>query len=157
MIVIADTSPLNYLILIGHVEILKALYSEVVIPPAVHDELLHLAAPEPVKAWAKALPQWIEIRTPSRLNLDLDIDLGNGEREAIALAYAAGRESLLLIDEQLGRREATRLGLSVAGTLGIVDKAAKQGLLNLHEAIEKLRATNFKAADALLNQFLGGA
>jgi predicted nucleic acid-binding protein len=40
MIVVADTAPLNYLILIGHVDVLEALYGEVVIPPAVQDEML---------------------------------------------------------------------------------------------------------------------
>ncbi len=40
MIVVADTAPLNYLILIGHVDILESLYGEVVIPPAVQDEML---------------------------------------------------------------------------------------------------------------------
>ena len=39
MIVVADTSPLNYLILIGHIDVLEAIYGEVVIPPAVQDEM----------------------------------------------------------------------------------------------------------------------
>ena len=38
MIVVADTSPLNYL-LIGHIDVLEAIYGEVVIPPAVQDEM----------------------------------------------------------------------------------------------------------------------
>jgi len=48
MIVVADTGPLNYLILLGHIEVLHILYGEVVIPPAVQDELLDPSAPEPV-------------------------------------------------------------------------------------------------------------
>jgi predicted nucleic acid-binding protein len=32
-VVIADTSPLNYLLLIGQISILPALYRQVVIPP----------------------------------------------------------------------------------------------------------------------------
>jgi hypothetical protein len=40
MIVVADTSPLNYLILIEQVKILEALYGQVIVPPAVQDELL---------------------------------------------------------------------------------------------------------------------
>jgi predicted nucleic acid-binding protein len=40
MIVVADTSPLNYLILIEQVQVLEVLYGQVIIPPAVQDELL---------------------------------------------------------------------------------------------------------------------
>jgi predicted nucleic acid-binding protein len=39
MIVVADTKPINYLILIGHIEILSAIYGEVLVPQAVIDEL----------------------------------------------------------------------------------------------------------------------
>ena len=39
MIVIADTSPINYLILIGEIEVLSALYGRVLIPPSVREEL----------------------------------------------------------------------------------------------------------------------
>jgi predicted nucleic acid-binding protein len=47
MVVIADTSPLNYLILVGHADVLPELYGEVVIPPAVLRELQHFNAPVP--------------------------------------------------------------------------------------------------------------
>ena len=154
MIVVADTSPLNYLILIGHIEILRQIYGEVVIPPAVQDELLAPEAPTPVKLWMSHPPPWLEIRTPNRINTLLHPSLDDGEREAIALAQMGGVGSLLLIDELLGRREATRLGLEVIGTLGILYRAHERGLLNLHEAIERLRATSFKVSDALLRRFI---
>jgi len=64
MIVVADTGPLNYLILLGHIEVLHILYGEVVIPPAVQDELLDPSAPEPVRSWISSPPHWLEIRTP---------------------------------------------------------------------------------------------
>jgi len=68
MIVVADTGPLNYLILLGHIEVLHILYGEVVIPPAVQDELLDPSAPEPVRSWISSPPPWLEIRTPGRID-----------------------------------------------------------------------------------------
>jgi predicted nucleic acid-binding protein len=60
MVVIADTSPLNYLILIGEVELLPGLYRRVLIPQAVIDELRHADAPPLVRRFATAPPHWLE-------------------------------------------------------------------------------------------------
>ena len=47
MVVVADTSPINYLVLIARIELLKQLYARILIPPAVLAELKHPAAPKP--------------------------------------------------------------------------------------------------------------
>src|SRR5215472_13194093 len=59
MLVIADTSPLNYLILIDAVELLPRLYKCVVLPHAALDELKHPCVPAAVSKWANSLPPWI--------------------------------------------------------------------------------------------------
>lgn len=56
MIVVADTSPINYLILLGHVEILPEIYGEVLIPQAVYDELQDSDAPTEVRCVALSTP-----------------------------------------------------------------------------------------------------
>jgi len=56
MIVIADTSPLNYFILLSHVEALRNLYGRVIIPQAVADELNSPKSPKPVREWVRSLP-----------------------------------------------------------------------------------------------------
>jgi predicted nucleic acid-binding protein len=56
MIVVADTSPLNYLVLIGHVAILPHFYQQVLVPSSVWRELQDVNTPEPVRAWS-ANPQ----------------------------------------------------------------------------------------------------
>jgi hypothetical protein len=56
MIVIADTSPLNYLILLRKAEVLSAIYGRVLAPKAVLLELLHPEAPEMVRAWSATPP-----------------------------------------------------------------------------------------------------
>jgi len=154
MIVVADTGPLNYLILLGHIEVLHILYGEVVIPPAVQDELLDPSAPEPVRSWISSPPPWLEIRTPGRIDPRLSRALDEGELEAITLAQQGTGEVLLAIDERRGRSEAQKAGLKIIGTLGILEEAHRRGLLNLREAVEKLRQTSFSATDALFQEFL---
>jgi predicted nucleic acid-binding protein len=154
MIVVADTAPLNYLILIEHISVLEPLYGEVIIPPAVQDEMLAALAPAAVRLWMSNPPQWLEVRTPSRIPNLLHPKLDDGEREAICLVQAGGAGSTLLIDDLLGRQEATRLGLNIIGTLGVLLQAHQRGLLDIHSAIERLRTTNFNGTEALYKKFL---
>ena len=64
MIVIADTSPLNYLILIDAVNILPSLYGKVYVAPACARELATPEAPEQVRLWYKNRPKWLVITAP---------------------------------------------------------------------------------------------
>lgn len=65
VIVVADTSPINYLILIDQIAILETLYGRILIPHAIQEEMLSLMAPASVRAWAKNPPNWLEILSPS--------------------------------------------------------------------------------------------
>jgi predicted nucleic acid-binding protein len=49
MVVVADTSPINYLVLIEQIDLLTRLYTRILIPPAVLAELKHPLAPKPVE------------------------------------------------------------------------------------------------------------
>ena len=60
-LVVADTGPLNYLLLIDAIDLLPKLFEKIFVPAAVHRELTHPAAPEPVRRWATRVPQWLEI------------------------------------------------------------------------------------------------
>ena len=64
--VVSDTSPLNYLIQIGSVEILPRLCSTILLPPAVVAELRHPGAPAAVRNWAAQLPAWAQVRAPQQ-------------------------------------------------------------------------------------------
>jgi predicted nucleic acid-binding protein len=108
MVVVADTSPINYLILIGQIELLPQLYARILIPPAVLNELQHPLAPAPVREWSARPPGWLEVLPPKN-TVDI-VELDPGETEAIALAIEMQIE-VLLIDEQAGRQEAARRGL----------------------------------------------
>jgi predicted nucleic acid-binding protein len=153
VIVVADTSPINYLVLLDRIEILSVLYRHVLIPEEVYRELLDDGTPPAVRAWAKAHPGWLQImKVTDTINPALN-DLDTGEREAILLALQEGVR-FLLMDDGAGRAHARHLELEVTGTLGILEKAAQQGLLDFREALASLAKTNFRASDAVLKDFL---
>ena len=139
MIIVADTGPVNYLILSGHVDLIPQLYGSLILPTAVHRELLHPEAPPAVHQWATALPAWAEGRAPK--DASRFPELGPGEREAISLALEA-KANFLLIDETLGRGVAVAQGVPVKGILGVLEEAAEQHLIDLPQAIQKLKATS---------------
>ncbi len=147
MVVVADTSPINYLVLIGQIEILPRLYTEILIPHAVLEELKHPVAPEPVRDWAAYPPNWLQVLTPKRSLTLEQLDLG--ETAAIALAIEMHAE-VLLIDDQAGRQEAARRGLKVAGTLSILDEADQAGFVNFDAALAILRQTSFRVSQAVV-------
>lgn len=158
MLVIADTSPLNYLILIDAVELLPRLYKQIILPQAAWEELKDPGAPLAVSTWANALPSWVDLRTAPHVH-DAERDLaslGDGEREAILLAelYRHQTEVLLLLDEELARKQAARRHLTTTGTLGILRSAAAHGWIDLPEFFRRLRQTNFRASDELLRRLL---
>jgi predicted nucleic acid-binding protein len=85
MIVIADTTPINYLVLIGEQELLPALFYQVILPEAVFRELLATATPQVVRQWLSNHPQWLEIRKVTMAPDTSLSHLDEGEREAIQL------------------------------------------------------------------------
>ncbi len=120
MVVISDTSPLTALLLADQAELLRALFTRVVIPPAVQRELLCAHT---------QLPAWIEVISPCHIPASItDGGLDAGETEAIALALELHPDTLLM-DERLGRRLALKHGLPVTGLLGFLVLAKQQGLV----------------------------
>jgi|CXWL01.1.fsa_nt_gi predicted nucleic acid-binding protein len=145
MIVVSDTSPLNYLVLTECEEVLHTLFNEVFVPPAVIEELAHERSPQHIRAWAAALPAWLCVRAPKGPSTDLGLDLG--ESQAIALAIEL-RADALLVDDERARRTARRLGLQPRGTLAVLELAAERGLLDLNVCLDRLLRTNFRAPPA---------
>lgn len=153
MVVISDTSVLNYLVLIGAQELLPRLFGHVIVPGAVWRELQVMAAPAPVKHWAINQPRWVEIKQPAAAPDKSLAHLDEGEREAILLAEELGAE-LLLVDESAARREAVKRNLAVSGTLGILDRAAEKGLANFVDLYQRLRQTSFYVSPSVERFFL---
>jgi predicted nucleic acid-binding protein len=153
MIVVADTSPLNYLILIEQIELLPTLYHNVLIPREVHSELQQTGTPERVRAWARSLPAWCELRSVHSVVDPALGELDAGERDAILLALEAGVKTLLM-DESEGRREAMRRNLRVTGTVAVLEAAARLGLIDFRAALQRLDQTSFRLSASLRQAFL---
>lgn len=151
MIVVADSSPLVALTNIDHLSILPRLFGTVATPPEVLQELASAKRPPAVQALAVTPPSWLVVRTPSQ-NPAIE-RLHAGEIAAINLATEL-RADLILIDEQLGRQVASQRQLQPIGTVGLLERAALQGWLNLRDTFARLRATDFWVSDALLDERL---
>jgi uncharacterized protein len=148
MIVVSGTSAISNLLAIGLEGILRDLFGEVLIPPAVELELMR---------WHSDLPAFLSVVVPVRGDLmqSLSSLLDPGETEAISLAVEIGA-ALLLIDERKGRSEATSLGLKTTGLLGVLLEAKRAGLLGeLRPVFDDLVSIgDFRVSVAVKAEFL---
>ena len=151
MIVVADSGPLHYLILLEHVDLLQRFYGQVLVPEPVASELAATGAPGIVREWITKPPTWVDVRpiAPEAVAAITD-DLDLGERAAIALAETVHAD-LLLIDEAAGRAEAKRRHLRVTGTLGVLRAGAEQGFVDVPDLLDRLKTTSFYLDEALVN------
>jgi len=154
-VVVADATPLHYLILIDAVHLLPRIFEKIHIPVEVRGELIHEATPAFVRTWMQKPPEWIEVLgAPAIPAEDHALQaLDAGERAAILLAESM-RADLLLIDDRAGAILAQRRGLAVTGTLGVLDLASQAGLIQLREVFVRLQKTNFRYPPSILEMLL---
>ncbi|MBD2310557.1 DUF3368 domain-containing protein [Desertifilum sp. FACHB-1129] len=153
MIIVSNTSPINYLILIGQIDLLPKLFRQIVIPQVVYSELSDPEAPSLVRTWIVTPPDWLKIQSVSQ-DSDTIVDLLDpGERAAILLAQELNAD-LVLLDDMKARRAAKDKGLSITGILGILDRAATQKLIDLPAIVQSLQNTSFWASDSLFQRLL---
>jgi predicted nucleic acid-binding protein len=153
MIIVSNTSPINYLILIGQINLLPELFQQIIIPQAVYSELTDASAPSPVQTWMATPPDWLNVQPVSQPSDALVDLLDPGERAAILLAQEL-KADLILLDDMKARRTATERGLAIAGILGILDRAATMKLIDLPAAVQSLQSTSFWASDSLFQKLL---
>lgn len=127
MIVVSDSSALIGLASVGHLDLLRMIYGEVLIPPAVYREVVDLGEQRPgvrevtTAAWIKTTAL-----TDRTLAASLTERFGPGESEAIALAVERDAD-VILLDEHRARGHAARLGLRVIGVVGVLLRAKRGG------------------------------
>lgn len=152
MVVVSDTSSISNLIQIGLVELLRDLYGEVVITPAVQRELYRI---DSQIAIIEKL-SWIKVQMPKNQKMVLELleKLDLGESESIVLAMEMNAD-YLLIDESLGRRIATELGIQVTGLLGVLIQAKKlEKISELASYVQDLRRVGFRLNQKLVQSVL---
>lgn len=152
--IVADSSPLIALALIEQLELLHQLYLQVFVPPAVWDEVTVQGIGLP-GAQAVSQASWLMLQIPEPVILEpLLILVDRGEAEAIALAQAIPNSTVLLDDAQ-ARRVAERLAVPRIGTLGILRRAKKRGLVTaLSPLIAQLQGSGIYIRPSLVDAIL---
>ena len=156
MIVVSDSSPVIALADVGQLRLLQELFSTVLIPEAVYQEIVVQGAGR-ASAAAVLGAAWIEQRSVANTGLAdvLKLELDEGEAEAIALAVESGAD-LVLLDERRGRQRAAGMGLRVTGVLGVLVQAKQQHLLTaVRPVLDALRdEAGFWMSDDLYRRVL---
>lgn len=158
LLVVCDSTPLIYLTRLGRFDLLRRFYEGVILPPAVWQEVAVEGArlPEGRAVRAAAQAGWLRIERPVRplaISPSEAADLDPGEVEAIQLALERG--ALLAIDEIHGREIAMRLGLKLTGTVGILVRARREGVVaSLRDELTRLRETTFRLSEAVCREAL---
>jgi predicted nucleic acid-binding protein len=153
-IVVADTGPINYLVLIEAIDLLPKLFDLVCVPQTVFGELTHHDTPPAVRTWVGQAPDWFKVDPdPTIMSDETTAHLDAGEQAAIALAVAI-KADLVLMDDRAGVMAAREMGLRATGTLGVLDLAARRGLVDLAAAFTRLKTTGFYYRQGLLDGLL---
>jgi hypothetical protein len=143
---VVNASPLIHLAEIGRLRLLNAFFDSVRIPTAVLHELRGLNIDE-----LSFSPLDVQNRFMIRGFLG-QMHLGEVEVIVGAIEFKAG---YVVLDDNAGRKTASQLGLEVTGTLGILQRAAKLGLIsNLEHEILKLKQSGMYLTDALVQKIL---
>ncbi len=145
-LVVPDTSCLIALTGIGRLDILQSLYTSLAVPRAV------------LREFGDALPEWIvteDLSGAARpLANALSSTLGPGESEAIALA-AQRPGALVVLDDRRARRVARDMGLRLTGTVGVLLRAKREGLVaSVSRALAQAEDVGFRVSTALHDEAL---
>lgn len=128
-IIVSDTSCIGYLIQINSLNLLQAIYGEIIIPKAVNDEILQLENKGHSLLEFKS-SEWIHIYPANNISnvKEYQYVLDQGELQAISIAIDLHAD-LLIIDEKLGRIVATSMGFEITGLVGILITAKSMNLI----------------------------
>lgn len=150
MLVVSDSSPLNYLIRLRCENVLHTLFGRVFIPPDVEEELSRPTTPQVVRDFVAKKPAWLEVRAP--MSIEHIPKLDRGEEAAISLARELNAE-IVLIDERAGRQAAAQRGFATIGLLGILDRADERGLIDF-ESMHATLPSDYRIEPALVEATL---
>jgi len=150
-LIVSDNSPLNVLIRLGVEEILPKLFARVLIPPEVAEEMRHAKTPQIVKDFVAHPPAWLTITAPKSILTIPDLDPG----ETAAISLALEWKAALMIDEADGRQAALSHGVEVIGAVGVLERAANEGLIqDLQHYHEQIKTKRFHISDEVLRKSL---
>jgi len=151
VVVVSDTSPILNLFLVEHLDLLRKLFGEIVIPPSVANELTSYGA----VVDGDRMRGVAERDREELSRMQLLLDSGEAEAIVVAIEICAG---LLLADERRGRREAAARGLRVTGILGVLAHAKERGFISSRGSVldEMIVHAGFWIGEELRVQLLSG-
>jgi predicted nucleic acid-binding protein len=154
-LVVSNAGPLITLATISRLDLLKALFEQIVISQAVHDEVVVHGKGEPGSQKVDEATWITTVQVKHRLAVNLLREtLDAGESEAIVLAQELTARYVLL-DDGLARRKAQLIGLRMTGTLGILLMAKEAGLIPaVRLVLDELRQTDFRVSDRVYREVL---
>ncbi|HQU36207.1 MAG TPA: DUF3368 domain-containing protein [Anaerolineales bacterium] len=160
MPVVSDTSPVLNLAVIGHLGLLRRQFGDIVLPPAVLEELrVDTDDPGTLEIKQALGDGWlrkVDLKD-NRIARALRRELDDGEAEAIALALELGVETILM-DERDGRLIAKTMGLAPIGVLGVLVRAKQEADVSTLKEVLNLLQNNAgfyigeKLAKAILSE-----
>jgi predicted nucleic acid-binding protein len=153
--IVCNTGPLIALGLLGRLDLLKSLFSEVFVPEAVQREIEQGGANQSGLASFR-LAGWIRV-APLRGGRDMLLEslLDTGEAAVITLAREQGIATVLL-DERKARKVARDIhGLQVIGTVRVLVEAKRRGLVpEIASLFKKLRQEGYWIHDTIVQAAL---
>lgn len=150
-IIVSDAGPLIALGRLDLIGVLGALFSQVLVPDEVVRECLARPGNPDTARIHQALAQGQLVACS--VAQPMLAGLGAGESAAIGHARVIG--AAVLIDELAGRQRALAMGLRVTGTLGVLVRARKRGLIGpVGPLVASLRASGQRLSQALVLQAL---
>ncbi len=154
MLVVSNTSPLCYLIVVGCDELLAKLFGEILIPTGVAQELADPGAPFVVQRWMAQPPVWLRIvHLQSLPDTELISSLDSGECEAIHLSIEM-KADFLIMDDRKGRSVARARGIPLLGALGILGTSYQRALIDQPlKILEEMQHQGFRISNDLVAKF----
>ncbi|OUL34123.1 nuclease [Nostoc sp. T09] len=128
MTVVCNATPLINFAAINRLDILEAVFKQLLIPQSVYNETTVEGFPGTEFVLQAINSSWLQVQSVSIIVNNIPSELDDGEREAIALALETGEQRILL-DEREARQVAENLGLQAIGTLGILLLAKNRGVI----------------------------
>ncbi len=151
--VVSNTTPLQYLHQAGVLDVLPRLYGCIVVPSAVADEL-RVGREAGVDVPDLSSLDWIEIRSVEPSPLPLARVIHRDEAEVLALTGTTPG-SLMILDDLAARRHAKLLGLKFTGTLGVLIRAKREGLIPMvAPVLDKMEECGFRLAGSTRTEIL---
>jgi len=151
--VFSNTTPFIALSSIGRLDLLPTMFGQIHVVDEVIDECATggMIAVAPLRELHWIVPE----QNPQQPAPHVLLELDKGEKSTLQAALTH-RADLVLMDEKIGRNMAEYLGLKVSGTLGVLLKARKAGLIaSFRDAAEFMRAQGIFYNLALIDRLAG--